>query len=188
MQIKRLGDLCDIEGGVMIEKDNIISGEYELVGGPYAQNQTHNAYNASENTIVLSKLGYPLHKYTRECISIYKKKIFVTYLCCYLTNVKPVITTNYLLYSLKGNDDEMRKLYYRQVIDRDELKNFPIEIPPIHLQEMRPLKAIYKAKKRLRRLIFCDELQGRIDEFRYRPDGDGYKELREKNSGLWADL
>ena len=99
-----------------------------------------------------------------------------------------MITTNYLFYSLRGNDDEMRKLYYSQIVNRTELENFPIEVPSLQLQEILYLKKIFKSRKRLARLKFCDELQVEIDKFRYRPEGDGYLELREKNSGLWADL
>lgn len=54
----------------------------------------------------------------------------------------------------------------------------------IHLTEtpnypdiMNKLKTIYSANKRKKQLIFCEQLQIQIDEFRYRPNNAGYREL-----------
>ena len=44
---------------------------------------------------------------------------------------------------------------------------------------------IYKAKRRLK---FCKNLQGHIDEFRYRPKNGGYLELIEKYKMLYYFL
>ena len=74
MQIKRLGDLCNIKQGQLIRLNNLIPGEYELAVSPYFEKKTHKFFNAPENTITISKLGQPLHQYSRECISIERKE------------------------------------------------------------------------------------------------------------------
>jgi hypothetical protein len=50
------------------------------------------------------------------------------------------------------------------------------------------LKQICKAKKRVKKIKFCIHLQNAIDEFRYRPSGGGYLELALKNKGVFVDL
>lgn len=59
---------------------------------------------------------------------------------------------------------------------------------PDYSQTTQGLKKIYSGLKRVRKLIFVNELQDHIDEFRYRPDNAEYLELKARNKGKFADL
>lgn len=53
---------------------------------------------------------------------------------------------------------------------------------------MNCFKKIYSSRKRIKRIKLCNELHDQIDEFRYRPSGAGYVELKVKNKSKFADL
>jgi hypothetical protein len=50
------------------------------------------------------------------------------------------------------------------------------------------LKKIHHSLTRKKRLNFCDQLDLHSSEFRYRPNGVGYLELKLNNRGKFADL
>lgn len=59
--------------------------------------------------------------------------------------------------------------------------------PDYHLIVL-PFKNIYQARKRIKRLIYCEILQTQIDEYRYRPKNGGYLELALKYKNQFNDL
>lgn len=59
---------------------------------------------------------------------------------------------------------------------------------PNYPRRVKYLKKIYQSRMRVEKLRFCSQLQDNIDEFRYRPNGSGWKEVKERNKGRFADL
>jgi hypothetical protein len=49
-------------------------------------------------------------------------------------------------------------------------------------------KKIYHSQKRLKQLELCDKLEDHCIEFRYRPNGLEYLQLKKLNKGKFADL
>lgn len=49
-------------------------------------------------------------------------------------------------------------------------------------------KNIYQAKKRIKRIKFCQQLHDHYEEYEYRPGHKGYLELTIKNKNKFADL
>ena len=188
-EMKKLSDLCVVKNGSTTDSSKIkpIKCGYVLEPEWFSRGRTYETYNAPENTIVVHRIE---DLSSEICIYKTTSKVFVSYYCYYLTDVKPEITTEYLLYTLKGKREEITSLprFSDRVIIKSSLNNLQIEVPPLHLQNIEYLKRIYKARRRLEKLAFCYNLQDKIDEMRYRPDGDGYKEMRERNKGLWADI
>lgn len=63
-----------------------------------------------------------------------------------------------------------------------------IDTTPNYSQIFNCLKQIYLSQGRGKKLLFCEKIHDHIDEFRFRPSGGGYRELRDKNKGMFADL
>lgn len=50
------------------------------------------------------------------------------------------------------------------------------------------LKEIYLGVRRIQQLLFCEKMSYHMDEYRYRPNGGGLAEVKERNKGKFIDL
>lgn len=73
-------------------------------------------------------------------------------------------------------------------ITKENAKRFSIKETPDYHQIMQNFKEIMFGQMRVRKLRFCARVSDQSDEFRYRPTGSGYLELKQKNKGKYADL
>jgi type I restriction enzyme S subunit len=93
--MKTLGDECEFKNGKGIKKENLINGEYPVIGGGQKPMGLHNKYNTNENVILCSSSGA-----YAGYISKYDKKVWAS--DCF--SIKPksnLINNNYLYFTLK---------------------------------------------------------------------------------------
>ena len=131
-EIKTLGEVCNFKNGKGIKKDELIEGEYPVMGGGQKPMGNHNEYNTNENTILCSSSGayagfiskYNIKVWTSDCFSIIPKN--------------NLISNNYIYYVLKNNQD---KIYKSQTgtaqphVYSKDLQNIKIPIPPLEKQK-----------------------------------------------------
>jgi restriction endonuclease S subunit len=94
-EMKTLGDECEFKNGKGIKKENLINGEYPVIGGGQKPMGLHNKYNTNENVILCSSSGA-----YAGYISKYDKKVWAS--DCF--SIKPksnLINNNYLYFTLK---------------------------------------------------------------------------------------
>ena len=96
----KLGDVVEFEKGKSLNKDKMIDGKYNVIGGGYGlMEETHNDYNCEENTIIMSNDGA-----YAGYINKFDKKIFITSHCNKILikdNTKYI--KDYIYYFLKIN-------------------------------------------------------------------------------------
>ena len=93
--MKTLGEVCEFKNGKGIKKENLIDGEYPVIGGGQKPMGSHNEYNTNENVILCSSSGA-----YAGYISKYNTKVWAS--DCF--SIKPSdgsINNDYLYYILK---------------------------------------------------------------------------------------
>ena len=91
---KNLGDICEFKNGKGIKKEDLISGEYAVIGGGQKPMGFHNKFNTNEDTILCSSSGaysgfinkYNIKTWISDCFSIipFYENINNSYLYYYL--------------------------------------------------------------------------------------------------------
>lgn len=148
----------------------------DLCDSKSSDSQIHSAnkFNVKDDTIFVDKGKYP-----------YKDKPAGMYgvTCFHIENIQPEITRGFLFYNLKYLYDGICWLVY---VDCG-IHYLVIDVPPLHIQELKYLKKINYANKRIKKLRFCETLSDHYEEYKYRPGHEGYLELKEKNKKKFAD-
>jgi type I restriction-modification system DNA methylase subunit len=129
-EMKKLGEICEIQQGKLLNKDKIVDGNYSIIGGGKIIG-TCDIYNRNDNEIVLTRVGdihvtYMLHEYylTDNGFSILSK----------LQNC----LTKYIYYHLNNNKHILESYYNgtaQKVISKTSLENIEIPIPHIDRQK-----------------------------------------------------
>ena len=132
-EIKTLEDICEFKNGKGIKKENLINGEYPVIGGGQKPMGLHNEYNTNENVILCSSSGA-----YAGFISKYDKKVWAS--DCF--SIKPksnLINNNYLYFTLKLSLQD--KIYKSQTgtaqphIYSKNLEKLKIHIPSLEKQK-----------------------------------------------------
>jgi type I restriction enzyme S subunit len=132
IEIKTLGEVCEFQNGKCIKKENLIEGEYPVIGGGQKPMGVHNKYNTNENVILCSSSGayagfiskYNIKVWASDCFSIIPKD--------------NSLNNNYLYYLLKTQQD---KIYETQMgsaqphVYSKDLQEFKIPIPSLERQK-----------------------------------------------------
>jgi len=132
--VKTLGEICEFENGKNITKENLLEGEYPVVGGGKTPLGFHNEYNVNENTILISKDGA-----YAGYVSKYNKKVFVSNHGIYIKNINSNIIKDYIYYYLKLALQD--KLYSLQTgtaqpgVNKQNISTLKISIPSIEKQK-----------------------------------------------------
>ena len=132
LEIVKLGEVCNFKNGNGLKKDELIKGEYPVIGGGQKPLGFHNQYNTNENTILCSSSG----AYS-GFISKYSKKVWASD-CFSIIPKNNLINNTYLYYLLKTFQNEIYKLQTGTVqphIYSKDLYNLKIPVPPMELQE-----------------------------------------------------
>jgi type I restriction-modification system DNA methylase subunit len=129
--VKTLGELCEFKNGKGIKKDELLEGEYPVIGGGQKPLGYHNEYNTNENTILCSSSG------SAGFISKYNKKVWASD-CFSIIPKDNLINNIYLYYLLKNIQDKIYKLQtgtaQPHVYSKD-LKELKIPIPSLEKQK-----------------------------------------------------
>ena len=131
VEIKTLGEVCEFQNGKSIKKDDLIDGEYAVIGGGQKPMGYHNKYNIDENIILCSSSG----AYS-GFISKYNIKVWIS--DCF--SIKPIdinLNNSYLYYYLKTIQKKIYKLQtgagQPHVYSKDLCK-IKIPIPSLEVQ------------------------------------------------------
>lgn len=133
IEIKKLGDICDIKNGSKINKSElIVDGKYLVIGGGQKSLGLTNKYNCEENTIICASVG------TAGYISKYSAKTFISNNGYYFNILnKNIIDVNYLYFYLKHIQNDIYKLKGGSVqpsISKKNLLDLEIPIPSLEKQ------------------------------------------------------
>ena len=97
-------EICEFKNGKKITKDELIEGEYPVIGGGQKPMGFHNEYNTEANTILCSSSGA-----YAGYISRYNTKVWSS--DCFLIKPKNnLLSNNYLYYYIKSQQEEIYKL------------------------------------------------------------------------------
>ena len=131
-ETKKLGEICDIQKGKTLTINNMIKGDYRVIGGGYIpMKETHNEYNIEENTIIISNDGA-----YAGFINMFNEKMFITSHCnkIIVKNINKIYLYNFLKY----NQNILLKFQKGQAqpsLDKIKLLNFNIQIPSLEIQQ-----------------------------------------------------
>jgi type I restriction-modification system DNA methylase subunit len=133
VKVMRLGDVCIFKNGKSLKRENIIKGNYPVIGGGKQPSCYNNNYNRIENTILCSSSGayagyiskYPSKVWASDCFSINTKDI-------------NMLLESYLYYYLKNIQENIYKLQIglaQPHIYSSTIGKLEIPIPPLQLQQ-----------------------------------------------------
>jgi type I restriction enzyme S subunit len=131
-ETKKLGEICNIQKGKTLTINNMIKGDYRVIGGGYIpMKETHNEYNIEENTIIISNDGA-----YAGFINMFNEKMFITSHCnkIIVKNINKIYLYNFLKY----NQNILLKFQKGQAqpsLDKIKLLNFNIQIPSLEKQK-----------------------------------------------------
>ena len=130
--VKTLGEVCDFKNGKGIKKDDLMNGEYPVIGGGQKPMGFHNECNTDENVILCSSSGA-----YAGFISIYDKKVWASD-CFSIIPKNKSIHNSYLYYLLKNMQDIIYKTQtgtaQPHVYSKD-LQNIKIPVPSLERQQ-----------------------------------------------------
>jgi len=132
IQIKTLGEVCELKNGTNITKADLIEGEYPVIGGGQKPLGYHNKFNCSENTLIISKDGA-----YAGYVSMYNTKLFTTNHGIIILSNDEIIQKKYLYYYLKNIQNDIYKLQSgagQPGIKAMDLQKIKIPIPSLEKQ------------------------------------------------------
>lgn len=132
IQIKTLGEVCELKNGTNITKADLIEGEYPVIGGGQKPLGYHNKFNCSENTLIISKDGA-----YAGYVSMYNTKLFITNHGIIILSNDEIIQKKYLYYYLKNIQNDIYKLQSgagQPGIKAMDLQKIKIPIPSLEKQ------------------------------------------------------
>jgi type I restriction-modification system DNA methylase subunit len=118
-----LGDLCEINSGKMLSKQQAIAGDYNVYGGGNSS-YTHNIYNYEGFNIIISRVG-------NNNISIVNEKFYLTD-NGFTFIIKNINIYKYIAYYLKINQNIISNISNgsaQDVVSKSRLSNLKIKIP-----------------------------------------------------------
>jgi len=133
IEIKTLGEICEINYGTRITKKNNIEGEYDVYGGGDKTFKTNN-YNREGFNIIIGRFAI-----SKKCVRLLNKKL---YLNDSGLSIKPLNNCNlfhkyigYYLYNNQFKIYELARGTAQQNLDINEFNNLKIPIPPLNKQK-----------------------------------------------------
>lgn len=187
-EYKTLGDVCEFVNGKILAKNNIIKGQYPVIGGGKQPFGYHNKYNTDENTILCSKSGayagyissYNEKVWMSDCFGIYpKEQLNKKYLYYYLQCIQ-----NNIYKSQTGNAQPHYSI--------TEIVKIKIPVPSLEDQEkiIKQIEAIeekdsdyHKALEGMKQLIMMVEnsIEMTIDKDEQQTEQDNEQQIEQDN-------
>jgi len=130
IEIKTLGEICEINYGIRITQKNNIEGEYDVYGGG-DKTFTTNTYNRDGFNIVIGRFAI-----SKNCVRLLNKKIFLNDSGLTIKS-KNNILDKYIGYYLFNNQHKIYELARglgQQNLDIENFKNLKIPIPSLEKQ------------------------------------------------------
>ena len=128
--MKSLGDICNIEQGNSLTKNDMINGDFNVIGGGKIIG-THNKKNRDGNEITLTRVG-------DININFMETPYYLTDNGFSIKSKTNLLLIKYLYYLLKNNNELIQKSYRgtaQKVISKTNLKLIKVPIPTIERQQ-----------------------------------------------------
>ena len=133
--VKTLGEVCEIQNGKRIVKEQVETGEYPVLGGGGFTSFYTNEYSREGKTCKISREGMSLH----NCVMLLNEKYYLNSQAFTIKSKNEIIMINeYLWYYLDNNKEQVFKCGRgpaQKAIDIDEFKSISIPIPPLERQK-----------------------------------------------------
>lgn len=130
IMMKSLGDICNIEQGNSLTKNNMVNGDFNVIGGGKIIG-THNKKNRDGNEITLTRVG-------DININFMEIPYYLTDNGFSIKSKTNSLLIKYLYYLLKNNNELIQKSYRgtaQKVISKTNLKLIKVPIPTIERQQ-----------------------------------------------------
>ena len=132
--VKTLGEVCEIQNGKRIVKEQVETGEYPVLGGGGFTSFYTNEYSREGKTCKISREGMSLH----NCVMLLNEKYYLNSQAFTIKSNNESIINEYLWYYLDNNKEQVFKCGRgpaQKAIDIDEFKSISIPIPPLERQK-----------------------------------------------------
>jgi type I restriction enzyme S subunit len=133
IEIKTLDEVCEIQNGKRIVKNQVDTGEYPVLGGGGFTSFYTNEYSRDGKSCKISREGMSLH----NCVMILNQKYYLNSQAFTIISNNDKLIDNYLWYYL----DSIKEIIYncgrgtaQKAIDIDKFKLIKIPIPTIEIQ------------------------------------------------------
>jgi len=144
--VKTLGEICNIDYGTRIVKENNIEGDYPVFGSGRATFTT-NTFNREGFNILIGRFAL-----SQECVRLTNEKLFLNDSGLSIKPITNIILHKYIGYFILHNQDAIYN-YARgsaqKNLDIDKFKSIKIPIPSIKYQKIaiEYLDALYASNK-----------------------------------------
>lgn len=132
--IKTLGEVCEIQNGKRIVKEQVETGEYSVLGGGGFTSFYTNKYSREGKTCKISREGMSLH----NCVMLLNEKYYLNSQAFTIKSKnQSIIINEYLWYYLDNNKEQVFKCgrgTAQKAIDIDKFKSIEIPIPSLKKQ------------------------------------------------------
>lgn len=144
-EYKKIGDMCEIQNGKRIVKDQVEHGDYPVYGGGGLTSFYTNEYTREGKTCKISREGMSLH----NCVMMLNEKYYLNSQAFTIVSKSKCLLNEYLWYYLNNNNKlifECGRGTAQKAIDIDKFKNLEIPIPSIERQNelVKQLDLIYE--------------------------------------------
>ena len=132
--IKKLGEVCELQNGKRIVKDQVETGEYPVYGGGGLTSFYTNQYTREGKTCKISREGMSLH----NCVLMLNEKYYLNSQALTIISKSDILLNEYLWYYLNNNKElvfECGRGTAQKAIDVDAFKNIKIPIPSLEKQK-----------------------------------------------------
>ena len=133
--VKTLGEVCEIQNGKRIVKDQVETGEYPVLGGGGFTSFYTNEYSREGKSCKISREGMSLH----NCVLLLNEKYYLNSQAFTVTTInKTIIMNEYLWYYLYNNKEQVFNCgrgTAQKAIDIEEFKSIKIPIPSLEKQQ-----------------------------------------------------
>ena len=132
--IKTIGEVCEIQNGKRIIKDQVEHGKYPVLGGGGFTSFYTNEYSREGKTCKISREGMSLH----NCVMILNEQYYLNSQAFTIESKNENLINNYLFYYLYNNKNEIFNCgrgSAQKAIDINMFKSIKIPIPSIEKQK-----------------------------------------------------
>jgi type I restriction enzyme S subunit len=130
-----LGEVCEIQNGKRIVKDQVETGEYPVLGGGGFTSFYTNEYSREGKTCKISREGMSLH----NCVLLLNEKYYLNSQAFTVSSINEnIIINEYLWHYLYNNKEQVFNCgrgTAQKAIDIQEFKSLTIPIPSLAKQK-----------------------------------------------------
>jgi restriction endonuclease S subunit len=160
--LKNLGEVCEFKNGKNLKKENMIEGEYPVIGGGKNPCGYHNEFNTIENTILCSSSGA-----YAGYINRYESKVWASDCFSIVSTNESILLNNYLFIYLKMKQNDIYKFQIGAAQPHVYSKNISnMKIPISSIEEQHNIIQFCESQesKIMENIKLIEELQKIIDE------------------------